>query len=204
MYASQRSNKSPSVFVAAKAATAIPVAHELVRDALIQAALDPEIRAIEFIPTIAAYGEVIALDVIVLRGDDGSQVLDIAETRPVRSLDDEALALLAIDQLGLQTKTLSAVDIGRQPRAANSRLVWACRHYRVSAGDRVRVLQVLTEEGEMTLARAAAQCRFAVDAVAAVLALVCADLIEADLATLPLGPETRLRRRSTEGETHGH
>jgi hypothetical protein len=204
MYASQRSNKSPSVFVAAKATTPIPVRHELVRHALIQAALDPAVRAIEFIPTVAAYGSVIEIDAVVLRGDDGGQVLDVAETRPVRSLDDEALALLAIDQLGLQTKSLSALDIGRQPRAANCRLVWACRHCRVSAGDRVRVLQVLTEEGEMTLARAAAQCRFAVDAVAAVLALVCADLVEIDLATLPLGPETRVRRRLPEGDVrHG-
>ena len=112
------------------------------------------------------------------------------------------MALLAIDRLGLQTKTLSVVDIGREPRNANCRLVWACRHYRVSAGDRVRVLQVLTEEGDMTLARAAAQCRFAVDAVSAVLALACLDLIEVDLTSMPLGPETRVRRRSAEGETH--
>jgi hypothetical protein len=202
MYASQHS-KSPSVFVAAKAATAIPVRHELVRHALVQAALDPAVRTIEFIPTVAAYGSVIEIDAIVLRGDDGGQVLDVVETRPVRSLDDEALALLAIDQLGLQTKTLSVVDIGREPRNANSRLVWACRHYRVSAGDRVRVLQVLAEEGDMTLARAAAQCRFAVDAVSAVLALACLDLVELDLTSMPLGPETRVRRRLPEGDVHG-
>jgi hypothetical protein len=204
MYASQRFKKGPSVFVAAKATTAIPAADELVRHALIQAALDPAVRAIEFIPTVAVYGSVIALDVIVLRGDDGRRVLDIVETRPVRSLDDEGLALLAVDQLGLPALTLTAADIRREPRAGNCRLVWNHRHYRVNAGDRVHVLQVLTEEGEMTLARAAAQCRFAFDAVAAVLALVCADLVEIDLATLPLGPETRVRRRQPEGDVrHG-
>ena len=202
MRASQYSDGRPSPFISAKAAVAIPVACKLVRGALVQAALDPAVRAIEFIPTVVAFGQVIPLDAIVLRGDEGRQRLDIVETRPVRSLDDEGLALLAIDQLGLPPLTLTAGDIRRQPRAGNCRLVWACRDYRIYAGDRVRVLQALAEEGEMTLARAAAECRFSADAVAAVLALVCGDLVEADLTTLPLGPETRVRRRLAEGDTH--
>jgi len=202
MYASHHTKRRPSIFVATKAATAIPVAHELVREALIQAALDPAVRAIEFTPTAAAYYGKVPLDAIILCGVDSRQVLDIVELRPLHNVDDHGMS--PSDRLGLSAHTRTAADILQDPLATNCRLVWACRHYRVSAGDRVRVLQVLSEEGSMTLAHAAAQCRFAVDAVAAVLAMACADLIEADLATLPLGPETRVRRRSSEGETHGH
>lgn len=200
MRSSQHSKEEPCVFVAAKTAVAIPVAHELVSDALIQAALAPEIRAIEFIPTVDVRGKIVPLDAIVLRSDDGCQVLDIVETRPLRSIDDEGLALLAAEQLGLPALTLTAADVRHELRAGNCRLVWICRDFRVPAGDRVRILQALSDEGEMTLLDAAAQCRSCEDPVTAVLALVCADLIEADFETSPLGPDTRVWRRITNGD----
>lgn len=166
------SKQRANIFVSAKTIREVPVAHELVRHALIQATLDPAVRAIEFLPTVTAFGHVIALDAIVLRGDAGDQILDVAETRPIRTLDDEGLALLAVDQLGLQKKTLSAVEIGSQPTAANSSLVWNCRYSRVQATDRVRVLQVLSEDGPIIpLARLSAEVRRSNDPVAAVLAM---------------------------------
>jgi hypothetical protein len=190
----------PRVFIAAKAAVTIPVGHELIGDALVQAALDPAIRAIEFIPTVAAYGKVVALDAIVYRYEDGRQVLDIVETRPLRSLDDEGLALLAIDQLGLAKLTLTAGDIRRQPRAANSSQVWNCRHYGVFAPDRVHILQMLNEDGPMPLARLGAEARCTRDPIATAFAMACLNLIELDLTSIPLGPETSVRRRITNGD----
>jgi hypothetical protein len=83
MYASQRSNKSPSVFVAAKAATAIPVAHELVRDALVQAALDPAVHALEFIPTVDVSGTNVRIDAIVVSRTDGRHLLDVIGARTI-------------------------------------------------------------------------------------------------------------------------
>jgi hypothetical protein len=195
------SKQRPNVFISAKAATAIPVAHQLVRDALIQAALDPEVRAIEFIPTVTAFEQIIALDAIVFRTADGRQVLDIPEARPLRSIDDEGLALLAADQLGLPALTITTADIRRQPRAANSSLVWNCRYLRIQASDRVRVMQALSEDGPMPLIRASAEVRWSIDPIAAVLGMACLDLVELDLASTPVGPETRVRRRMAEGET---
>ena len=71
MRASQYSHGNPSRFVAAKADAAIPVAHELVGDALIQAALDPAVRAIEFVPTVATVAGPVALGALVLHGAAG-------------------------------------------------------------------------------------------------------------------------------------
>jgi hypothetical protein len=120
MRASQNFKRRPSVFISGMASVAIPVAHELVRDALVLEALDPEVRSIEFIPTVAAYGKVIALDVIVLRSAGGRQVLDIPEIRLTRSIDDEGLALLGAEKLGLSTLTMTVADI----LAADPDLVW--------------------------------------------------------------------------------
>lgn len=195
MRASQNFKPEKNVFIAAKAAVAIPWAHELVRDALVQAALDPAVRAIDFVPTVAAYGHVFALNAVVVRRDDGSRILDVVEARPLRGIDDEGLALLAADKLGLPALTLTAADIHRQPKAANSSLVWNCRYLRIQATDRVRVLQALTEDGPMTLASLSAEVRWSIDPVAAVLGMACLDLVELDLTSIPLAPETVVQRR---------
>jgi hypothetical protein len=200
MRPSQYFKQRPNVFIGAKSAIAIPVTHELVRDALIQAALNPAIRAIEFIPTFTAFGKTIALDAIVFRGDDGAQMLDIVDTRPKRSVDDEGLALLAIDQLGLSLLTLAGTEIRRGPRAVNSTQVWNCRHYGVFAPDRVRILQILSDEGPMPLNRLGAEASCTRDPIATTFAMACLDLIELDLTSIPLGPETSVRRRTAEGE----
>lgn len=200
MRASQNSKPAKNAFIAAKTVVAVPVVHDLVRCALIQASLDPSVRAIEFIPTAAAYGKIIELDAIVFRGDAGRQVLDIPEARPLRNIDDEGLALLASDQLGLSTLTLTAADLRRQPRASNSSMVWTCRHTPVRASDRVRALQALSEDGPMPLSRLSAELRWGADPVAAVLGMACLDLVELDLTSIHLGPETMVRRRVAEGE----
>src|SRR5665647_2442986 len=140
MRASQNAKPAKNVFIAAKARVAVPWTHDLVRCALIQASLDPAVRTIDFIPTVAAYGKIIELDAIVFRSDAGRQMLDIPELRRLRDIDDEGLALLASDQLRLSMLTLNAADLRREPKASNSSLVWRCRHTPVRAQDRVRVL----------------------------------------------------------------
>jgi len=200
MRASHKSNPPKNVFIAAKTLIAIPIVHDLVRVALVQASLDPAVRAIEFISTVAAYGKIVALNSIIFRHDAGRQVLDIPEARPLRAIDDEGLALLASDQLGLSTLTLTGDDLKRQPLASNTSTVWACRHTPIRANDRVRALQALSDDGPMQLGRLSAELRWSIDPVGAVLSLACLDLIELDLVSIPLGPETIVRRRVPEGE----
>jgi hypothetical protein len=52
-YRKMLSNAAPrtDLFISSKTSTAIPARHALVRDALVQATLDPQVRSLEFIPT---------------------------------------------------------------------------------------------------------------------------------------------------------
>jgi hypothetical protein len=199
MRASQNAQQTKSVFFSAKTVAAIPIAHDLSRIALIHASVDPAVRSIEFIPSVEAYGAVINLEAIVFRGEAGGQVLDIPELRPLRDIDDEGLALLVSDELGLSPLTLTAADLGREPRASNSALVWRYKHLPVSAQDRVRMLQMLGDDGPMQLGQLSAELRWSHDPVGAVLSMACSDRVELDLMSGHLGPETIVRRRMPEG-----
>jgi hypothetical protein len=182
-------------FQSAKTLAPIPVARPLIRTALIQFTLDANVRRIEFVSSVAVQRETIALDSIVLMGEDGAELLEFPEVAATRDLDETGLVLLAIEQLQLPTRRVTFADIKSEPRAANCQMVWACRHWPVMVDDRIRVLDVLGEEGPLPLSRAAAVMRFSRGAISAVLALVCADLIEIELGEMPLAPETVVRRR---------
>jgi hypothetical protein len=64
----------------------------------------------------------------------------------------------------------------------------------VTAGDRVRILHQLDENGAMRLVDCASAVMNTVDGVAAVLALACEGLIAVDIGW-PILPETQVRRR---------
>lgn len=182
-------------FKSAKTSGPIPARHSLVQQALIIATLDPHVQAIEHIAATKVRGMSVAIDAIVIADCAGRRLLDIPGTKPLLDLDEEALGLLATAELGLARLTMTRADIAREPRAANCGLVWACRHMRVTASDRVRLLASLDEETSMTLLRAGSEIRHATDPIGAVLALACQDLLEVDLQTGPLGPGTSVRRR---------
>ncbi|WP_126401455.1 hypothetical protein [Blastochloris tepida] len=175
-----------------KSAEPLRVRHRLVHDALILAALDPDVRAIEAAPVEIA-GTPAPVDVIVLGRTDGRFVLDVPEAHP-RDLDAAGLALLAIESLNLPTLSFPAPDIRRQPRWSNAVLVWDARAVRVPVDARVQVLAALAEAGTLTLHEAAQATGLVRGPVSAVLALACADLLAIDLDDGPLGPETRVRR----------
>ena len=184
------------LFVSAKTRTAIPVRHDLVREALVQASLDPLVRAIEFVPAARVREAPVAIDAIVLVRDDGRHVLDVVAGRPIRDVETEGLALIALDHLGLPLLTITEDDIRREPRFANSRLVWRYRTYPVGITQRMRILTVLNDEGPMTLGCVLKRVRGPQDPSLAVMALACADMLELDLIAEPLGPTTMVRCRS--------
>jgi len=62
-------------------------------------------------------------------------------------------------------------------------------------GDRVRILHYLTESGAAPLIDVAQAATTSPDGIAAVLTLVCQDLLEIDLVQASLAPETLVRRR---------
>jgi hypothetical protein len=192
---SREQSRSREYFTSAKTLAPIPVAAPLIRDALIQSTLDADVRRIDFISTVPVRDEIVRLDSIVLIGADGAVLLEFPEIDPARDIDETGLALLAIEHLALPTRRVTAAEIRSEPRASNSRMVWACRHRPVIVDDRIRVLDLLAEEGPVPLSRAAGVMRFSRGAISAVLTLVCADLIEIELSETPLVPETIVRRR---------
>ena len=66
-----------------KTSVAIPTTCALVRDALVQATLDPAVRAIEFRAQARVDATQIDLNAIVIVRDDGRFYLDVVPARPV-------------------------------------------------------------------------------------------------------------------------
>ena len=190
-----RRTTSQTCFTSAKTAAPVRFDGHIVHKALVQLSLNPTVRALEFIPSAEVSGTHVPLNAIVVSQPDGQRLLDVVEARRLRDLDEEALSLLAIERLGLEPLTITPAELRRQPYATNCCLVWNCRNLRVHASDRVRILQLLTEDGPMTLGRLASEARWTTDAVGAVLSMACQDLVEIDLEAAPLGPWTVVRQR---------
>jgi len=186
----------PDLFVSAKTATAIPARHPALRDALIQASLDPQVRSISYVASACVASEPVELDAVVVQRDDGRFLLDVVPARRIRDLEEEGLALIALARLGLKVLTLTAEEIRREPRYANSRLVWSYSGIAVPLGLRMRILQVLIDDGPMPLGQLLKSIRSDRDPTPAVMALACADLLTLDLVSQPLGPGTIARSRS--------
>jgi len=185
-----------SLFISAKTTTAIPAASDLVRDSLVQATLDPSVRRINFHAQARVDAAHVDLKAVAIVRDDGRFYLDIIEARQPRDAEDEELASVALAALGLSPLTLTAEDIRRQPRFANAGLVWSHRLAPVGFSMRMAVLQILSDDGPMQLSRLLSALRGDRDPVQPVMAMVCSDLIEIDLVSRPLGPETIVRARA--------
>jgi hypothetical protein len=196
MQISEAAAISGDLFVSAKTCTAIPARCALVRDALVQTSLDPAVRSIEFIATARVGTTPVDLDAIVVHRDDGRFFLDVVADRPLRDIEDEGLVLIALQELGLAPITLTTADITRLPRLANSRIVWSYHLHPVGISLRMRILQILGDDGPMALSRLLAAARSKRDPGPAVMALACSDLIELDLVSAPIGPQTEVRARA--------
>jgi hypothetical protein len=185
------------LFKSAKCAVAIPVRHLLIGEALVQASLDPRILSINYIPTVTVGASLVALDAAVLVQKEGRRILDVVDAPPVVGISGDSLRRLALKQLGLTPLTLSASDIRREPLYSNARLVWSYRNRKVPIGLRIRVLELLAEDGPIRLANLlAATGSNEVDPAAGVLALACANLLEIELSETPFGPQTLVRCRN--------
>jgi hypothetical protein len=195
MLSSRLAQDSTQLFISAKTCTAIPTRCAHLRDALIQASLDPVVRSIEFIAAARVGATSIDLNAIVLERDDGRYLLDVVPARPLRDVEYDGLALIALEELGLPSIVLTAADIQKEPRFANSRLAWSYRLHPVGISMRMHILQVLSDDGPMMLGNLLDAVRSDRDPIPAIMALACANLIELDLVSQALGPATIARSR---------
>ncbi len=191
-----RPPSASSFFIAAKTTTAIPARHPALRDALVQASLDPRIRSIGYVASAFVASEHVELGAVVVLRDDGRFLLDVVQARPVRDLEEEGLLQIALADLDLQPLVVTAEEIRREPRYANAKAVWRYRLHPVGIAMRMRILTLLQEDGPLRLDCLLNRVHTVRDPAPAVLALACSDLIELDLVSQPLGPSTIARSRS--------
>jgi hypothetical protein len=191
-----RAPTSGHLFMSAKTSMAIPARSILLRDALIQASLDSAVRSIGYIASARVGSASVKVNAIVIVRDDGRYVLDVMEARPLRDVDEEGLAQVALRDLALTPLTFTKTEIQREPRFTNAKLVWLYAQRPVGITLRMQILGRLAEDGPMTLAQLLSSIPSDRDPSPAILALACCDLIELDLISCPLGPQTVARCRS--------
>lgn len=184
------------LFTSAKAACAIRARHPALHEALVQATLDPSVRSIGYQEKATVGAADVTVDAVILQQDDGRYLLDVVPARRLRDLEQEGLVRLALRELGLQVKTVTMEDLRAQPRRGNAAFVWTYHNRTVPVGIRMRVLQVLRDDGPMELGRLLEGLRADRDPAPAVMSLACDDLIELDLASQRLGPGSMVRART--------
>lgn len=189
----------PEQFNSAKTTTPIPLRHPMIKEALIQLSLDASVRSIDYIPSANVGAEDVELDAIIVERDSGRFLLDIVPARPIRDLEDEGLALIALSEFGLPTLAMTLESLRQEPRFSNSRLVWLYSRHCVPLELRIRVLEVLSERQSMKLGALLRQIEGGSRGSRAVMALACANLIELDLSSQPLGPTTIVTPRGKIG-----
>jgi hypothetical protein len=90
------------LFVSAKTITAIPTRHHALRDALIQASLDAQVRSIGYVASAVIASRPIELDAVVVTRDDGRFVLDVVPCRRARNVEEERLTSIALANSALR------------------------------------------------------------------------------------------------------
>lgn len=196
MYGNRQAASPPEQFTSAKTTAAIPIRHPAVRDALVQFSLSPAIRSIDYIPSAIVASELVDLGAIIVQGESDRVLIDIVEARPIRDLEDEGLALIAVGKLHLRTKVVTFKDLRREPRYTNSRSVWRYNKHHVALDLRIRILKLLLERQSMKLGQLLEEVQAGPRGSQAVMALACSDLLELDLDSQPLGPTTFVRSRT--------
>jgi hypothetical protein len=183
------------LFVSPKATTAIPVTHPAIREALILASLDPQVRAIDYVASaVVASEHVVDLGAIIVQRDNGRFLLDVVPGRRIRNIEDEGLALIALAELAIKPWVISAKSLRREPRYSNALFVWLYNGHPVARKQRKRILQALTGKKPIQLGQL--ERRSGRDPFRSIMALVCADLLELDLISQPITRTTIVKCRA--------
>jgi hypothetical protein len=184
------------LFTSAKTLCLIRAGHPAMREALVQATLDPSVRSIGCQAKAVVGSTEVAIETVILQQDDGCYFLDVVPARTLRDLEEEGLVRLALRELGLQPRTVTMENLRLQPRRGNAAFVWTYRGRPVPVGIRMHILQTLREDGPMEFGRLLKGFHVDQDPAPAVLSMACDDLLELDLSSAPLGPDSLVRART--------
>lgn len=189
---SRKGVEPPSLhlFVGVKTATSIPFATALRRDILIQCSLDPRFSRIDYVPLSLVYGQAVRLDAVVLTlAQDGARyAVDVPDAQPLRDIDDEGLALLALGNMGIGCMRFVPEEVRREPRLSNSRSVWGCHGVAVAPDDRAAILELVAGRGAgVSIAEIGERLDLRVPALFAVGSLACDGAVSLDLSAAKFG-----------------
>lgn len=177
-------HRPPHLFVSAKCATSIPVTTSLHRDILIQCSLDPRFSRIDYVPLSLVYGQAVRLDAVVLTlAQDGARyAVDVPDAQPLRDIDDEGLALLALGNMGIGCMRFAPEGVRREPRLTNARTVWGCHGVPVAPDDRAAILELVAVRGAgISIAEIGYRLELRTPALFAVGSLACDGALALDL-----------------------
>jgi hypothetical protein len=170
-------------FHCAKAAAPITIRSRFQHDLAIQCALDPAVRALEFIPSLPFRGAKVDIEMIAAEFDDGRFVLDIFDDSPLRDIDSEGLHLLAIAENGIGVKDISANDIQAEPLASSCKHVWQHRYCTMSPLAVALVTGALRTHASIGISDLRDVVGLEGDIYPIIYAMACANLVGLDLSS---------------------
>jgi hypothetical protein len=174
-----RAAKSNEDFDHPKCTQGIRVTNPFVKQALVAAALDRAVTAIDLLPP--AYVPPGCREIIVIHRDDGRFVLDVVAGRPIIDVDARRLLESALPSLRIASIVLRTADF-RQPRFAVAEGIWRFRGLKVPLDFRMQVQMLLRDGGSLTIGELLARVRGeGGDPLAMICALACADEITLDI-----------------------
>lgn len=185
-------HSSPTTFVTFKSARALPVISHLVRDFMIQSALDSTVRSIDYIPTFRLDDGMVPVNAIILDRDDGKFVIDMVDVHAAGEVDPEGFLALAFELDCTGIIAVLPADIRREPRFSSAREVWGHHTLRIHPNDRTQVLDALEAEGPIPLRALEGLVSTRDDAVAVAKAMACEGTLDLDLR-LPLNGRSIVR-----------
>ncbi|WP_298885622.1 hypothetical protein [uncultured Bradyrhizobium sp.] len=188
-----RKAATPPLFFSPKCKVAIPIESLLQRDALWEASLDAQVRAIHYRKAPNPYGTPPALMSVVLRRPDGEFLLSVCQMRQRRSAKQAVEFSEVLAANGLRLLERDAADIWREPVYSTVQAVWSNQRYKVTVCDRLSIGAVLAEYGPQTIVEIEERARPRSNIIAAVCALACEGLVEIDIRGAPLGPRSIVR-----------
>jgi hypothetical protein len=195
-----------TIFTSSKCAVAIPIRNILLRDALRQASLDPEVCAIRYRQTPDIRTAQVPLTGVILDKIDGTFLLAICKVRPRR--DEEQLKQFerTLESRGLKLLERDESDIRSEPLFSNTAEIWFHERYPVPLTDRLKIAAAL-EDGPQSMVDVEDRARPNCDIFCAICSLACENLVEIHLRDAPLGLNSVVRSRRAadiRGRSHGN
>jgi hypothetical protein len=191
----KRSRRPESDYIRTpKSSSAIPRRSRCFNNLVLQLSVDPLVRSIKYVDSLAALGRRVKVEMLVAERDDGRFAYDIVDERPLRDLDAEGLVLIALHENSIGLIETDRTQVNGEPRASNCVLIWKHRNYPIDASARTAVDRALRKHGSSTI-RELGEITGVPNPIKIVCALVWQGVLAVDLAR-QLDSEARVSRRT--------